>query len=466
LFSLLRSNILKKLNFVLLFIFAFALLGFSPSVSSAAQFDFYYQVVTDVEDLNTEISDNDSWWEKAKKTVNKGVNAVKRTWEKNVTRVYTLDEGDFKWYSSEDKNLVYKVKRVKVTDEAHLLQLMGVKNEDELSNGQKAMLEVYRSSKSDAIAERAQYDYNKRIGVILTDSTGIDLEYTASDGSKKTVSKEDYSHDFWSWSNGSTIHMATHNYTGSNAPENARSTFLHEYCHAIDRTIKEFIKPYGKDGSHYGSEKTNNRAAFVEGWAEYNEMLESESEARGYQSAMDPIMIELSDKEGEKALQDPNRKTYQNSKSVYEYVDPKTLSGEELFECEAYNANIMYRIATEIPDGRNKIYDAFKSTRWMLFRDLKTLVKRLCKDNPEDVAAIGKIVDELTYGKLSDKEMKKVIGNSDEAKAFLEQRAAGYPSTEEESEQKAAGTEIERTGSDASELTGTSKDSGSIFNIQ
>jgi hypothetical protein len=46
-----------------------------------------------------------------------------------------------------------------------------------------------------------------------------------------------------------------HNYTGSNAPENARSTFLHEYCHAIDRTIKEFIKPYGKDGSHYGSEK-------------------------------------------------------------------------------------------------------------------------------------------------------------------------------------------------------------------
>jgi hypothetical protein len=52
----------------------------------------------------------------------------------------------------------------------------------------------------------------------------------------------------------------------------------------------------------------------------------------------------------------------------------------------------------------------------MQFRDLKTLVKRLCKDNPEDVAAIGKIVDELTYGKLSDKEMKKVIGNSDEAK--------------------------------------------------
>jgi hypothetical protein len=40
---------------------------------------------------------------------------------------------------------------------------MGVKNEKELSNGQKAMLEVYRSSKSDAIAERAQYDYNKRI---------------------------------------------------------------------------------------------------------------------------------------------------------------------------------------------------------------------------------------------------------------------------------------------------------------
>lgn len=458
-----RITLQKRYPLLFLFIMMMTLI---PASSNATQFDFYYQIVTDAEDLNTEINDSDSWWQKAKKTVNKGINTVKRKWEESVTRVNNLDEGDFRWYSEEDKNVVYNVKRVKVNSEDHLLEMMGVENEKDLSNGQKAMLEVYRSSTGDAIKERTQYDFNKRIGVILTDSTGVELTYEGSDGTQKTVAEEDYSQDFWSWSNGSTIHMATHNYNGSSAPEKARSTFLHEYCHSIDRTLKEIFRPYGKDGSHYGSEKTNNRAAFIEGWAEYNEMLESEKRATSFREAMDPIMVELSDKEGKIALEDSNRETFQNNKSVYEYVDSKTLTGAELLKCEAYNANIMFRIATEIPNGRNKIYDAFLATRWNLIRDLNTLVKGICKNNPNDIASIGKIIDELTYGNMTDKEFLKLLGNSDDAKGFLKEREAGYPADNKETAEEVSSDEIKRTNKGANKLTGTSTDSGNIFNIQ
>lgn len=436
----------------------------TPVTLRAAQFDFYYQTVTGITDLGTASEEGDSLWTSAKKLVKKGVNTVKGLWEENVTRVSRLDEGDFRWYSSEDKNLAYDVSRVKVESEEHLLKLMGVEKESQLSNGQKALLEIYRSSKEDAIAERAQYDYNKRIGVILTDSTGVDLDYTAANGETKTVSQGDYSRDFWSWSNGSTIHMATHNYTGASAAENARSTFLHEYCHSIDRTIKEIFRPYGKDGAHYASEKSKKRAAFVEGWAEYNEMLESEKQAKYMQDSMDPIMIELSDKEGKIALEDPERRTYQAAKSVYEYVSPDSLTGMDLLDCEAYNANILYRIATEISDGRNKIYDAFVGTRLLLLRDLKTFLKRLCKDNPDDVAAIGKIVDEITLGKLSDKEMKKVLGSTAAVNEFLAEREAGYPSDKTEEEANPEETEVKRLDKNV-EIKKLSGQEGTIFDL-
>lgn len=424
----------KRISLLFIFIL-FWMFFLSPTNLEAAQFDFYYQTVTGITDLNTASQEGDSLWTSAKKLVKKGVNTVKGLWEQNVTRISQLDEGDFKWYSKEDKNVAYDVSRVKVESEEHLLTLMGVDNEKELSDGQKALLEIYRSSKEEAIAERAQYDFNKRIGVVLTDSTGVDLEYTTANGEKKTIDNHSYSRDFWSWSQGSTIHMATHNYTGASAPENARSTFLHEYCHSIDRTIMEIFRPYGKDGAHYASEKSKKRAAFVEGWAEYNEMLESEKQANYMRNSMDPIMIELSDKEGKIALEDPDRRTYQAPKSVYEYVSPESLTGMDLLDCEAYNANIMYRIATEISDGRNKIYDAFVGTRLLIIRDLKTVLKKLCKDNPEDVAVIGRIVDELTLGKLSDKEMTKVLGNTAAVKEFLKEREAGYPSDDLEMEE-------------------------------
>ena len=467
---------MKRFNFLACLFALLALFTFmNKNTAYASQdFEFYYQTVTGIQDLNTEIQEDDSIWAKAKKTLSKGVNAVKRAWEGNVSRVYTLSDGEHKWYSDRNKNLVYNVNRVKVKSEEHLMELMGVSSEDEMTNGQKAMLACYRTAKSDAIKERSNIAYHDKINVILTDTTNSDLTYTDAQGKEKSVSLSDFQHDFWSWSNGSTIHMATHNYNGSNSVADATSTFLHEYCHSIDRTIKELIKPYGKDGSHYGDEMSGKRAAFVEGWAEYNEMIESDAEAQNYLSQMATVCVELKDKDLKNYTFDPDKEWskeqggwFCNGISTYTYVSAQDLTAEELWKCEAYNRAALYRIATEIPNGKQKIYDAFKSTRWNLFRDLTTVVKKLCKENPDDIATIGKILDELTYGKMSDKEMKKFIGTSKEAKAFLADRAAGYLSEKSaDSSKKVESAADNASDKEAPELTGTSDEEGSVFNVK
>ena len=425
-------------------------------------FEFYYQVVTGVKDLNTRIDDSDSWWKKAGKYIKKGVNTVKGLWEENITRVYTLKEGDYTWYASRDKNIAYDVKRIKVTSEEQLMELMGVASENEMTEGQKALLATYRAAYSDAIKERSKMAYHDTIKVILTDTTSADLTYKDAKGKERTVPQDDFKHDFWSWSNGTTIHMASHNYNYSGSSDNAASTFLHEYCHSIDKTIRE-IGSYGKDGSHYGDEMTKKRSAFLEGWAEYNQMIESEKVARESLNGLATVSIELTKKEAKKVELDPSKEHinceggwFCNGISTYTYVAAQDLTAEQLWKCEAYNRALLYYIATQVPDGKEKINKAFVDTRWWPLRDISTMIKKLCKNNPDDIAQIGRIIDDLTYGKMTDKEMKKFIGSSKESKAFLKERADGYPNDKKDLSDYGV----------TSELTGTSNKEGDIFNIK
>ncbi len=358
------------------------------------EFDFYYQCIEKVVQINN--PEPKGWWENTKSFVKSGINLVKKTWEKQVTRNYAPGEGTKRWYS-DDKNLAYDVKRVKVTSEAHLIQLMGAKNESELTDGQKAMLAVYRHSKSQNVKDRMKYNFRSSINVILSDTTGFN-------DPAKYPNIED---DFWPYSSGPTIQMSTNRYSWVGSEEKARSTFVHEFAHSFDRTIKEFKDPYGKDGSHFANELTRPRSAFVEGWAQFNEMLDSEAKARQFKNHGKEIIVESKTVAGQ-----------------YETIDPQKLSGTQLMCVECVNAVIMYRMANEIDGGKDKVFKAFTDTGWHLFRDLKTLTSRFAKNNPGNIAAMARIIDEQTLGKLSDKEMQQYIGNSEAAMAFLAERAA------------------------------------------
>jgi hypothetical protein len=378
------------------------------------EFEFYYQNIEKVVQINN--PEPEGWWEKTKKLVKGAYNTVLKTWEQTVGRKYLTGEGTKRWYSKENSNIAYDVRRVKVKSEEHLISLMGASSEDELNNGQKAMLAVYRHSKSQAIKDRMKYGYLSKIKVIMSDTSGYE-------DSKKYP---EVRRDFWPYSNGSLIQMSSgrYNYSGSDA--DARSTFVHEYSHSMDRTIKEFIKPYGKDGSHYSNEMTRPRTAFVEGWAEFNEMLDSEDEVAAMQRSIKKVRIEDKSESG---------------KYTDLSADDERLSGTDLLSVEGINAMILYRLATEVPGGRDKIFTTFSKTNWKVFRSLKTFAKDFAKRYPEDAATLAAIIDSESKGRLSDSELKNYVGEN--ADSYISQRGASEDSPEAQAGSVATGIVVD-----------------------
>jgi hypothetical protein len=373
-----------------------------------AKFEFYYQSREEVKTINEPIEEDDSLWTKVKKTVKKGTNAIKRLWEKGVTRNIAPGEGEKTWYSEGDKNTAYTVKRTKVTTEEELLTAMGVKSESELNDGQKALLAVFRKSKSQAIADEAKIAYIPTVKVYLSDTTGYD------DKSKyPNVTK-----DFWPYSSGLAINMSSNNYNYAGGDKDAESTFVHEYAHCLDATFKELRHPYGLDGSHYGNEITGKRAAFVEAWAEYNEMIASEDEAKAILKRSEVLCEESKTEAG----------------SYTWNIKQEDCTADQLMRSEAHLAKLLYRLTTETENGKEKVYKAFTSTRLNVFRDMTTLVKKFIKQNPEDTETVCKIVDEVFLGKMTDEEFLDYVGKTDATKAYVENRGKTTTTDEADTE--------------------------------
>lgn len=376
---------------LLLFVFA------TNVQAKETEFEFYYQTIEKVVQINN--PKPEGWWETTKSWVKRGYNEIAKTWDMAFGRKYFTGEGSKRWYSREDHCTAYDMKRVKVKSEAHLLQLMGAESEAELSDGQKALLATYRHSLSQAVQERHQYGYLAKVKVILSDTGGYE-------------DTEKYPHvrrDFWPYSQGSLIQMSSKffDYPGSEA--DARSTFVHEYAHSMDRTIKEIIYPYGKDGSHYSNELTRPRSAFVEGWAEFNEMLDSEDEVAAMQRSIKKVRVESKTKAGDyKTLS----------------VDDPSLTGTDLLSVEGINAMILYRLANEVPDGRSKIFATFTRTNWKVLRSLSTFVKDFAARHPDDAAVLAGIIDAESKHKLTDAQLVEFAGNSQGMQEYLAHRQA------------------------------------------
>ncbi|MFZ2961262.1 MAG: hypothetical protein WA705_30675 [Candidatus Ozemobacteraceae bacterium] len=363
------------------------------------EFEFYYQKIDRVEQVNN--PEPKGWWEKAKAVVKSGLNTVARVWEKEVTRNFLPGEGEKTWYSEKDHNLAYKVSRVKVRNEAHLLELMGAAgDESKLTEGQKALLEVYRHSKSQALKDRLPYSFRSDVKVLLTDTTGFDDE-------KKYPNIEK---DFWPYSSGFAISMNSNHFNYPGGYDTAKSTFIHEFSHSMDHGISEFIKPYGADGSHYTNELTKSRASFVEGWAEFNQMLDSPQDASMRKRLLKVVRVE---KEDGKYDDIP--------------IDSPKLSGEDLTHVEGLDALVLYRLSQECQNGREKVFKTFVDTNYP-WRSLKTYLKGFVKNNPGDAKKAAAILDEVMVGKLSDAQMKEFLGDSAGVQGYLNARlAAKFP---------------------------------------
>ncbi|MFZ2959464.1 MAG: hypothetical protein WA705_21460 [Candidatus Ozemobacteraceae bacterium] len=296
---------------------------------------------------------------------------------------------------ADDKKYSYRLTQTKVNSEEQLLRLMGVGTDTSLlTNGQRALLDIYRESRDPQFVERMKYGFQNKVSIQLTDTNGY--------------AGENITRDFWPCSYGNLIQFSDQYFANANSGDLAKSVLVHEAAHTLDRTVLEYDQPYGPDGCHYQNELAKPKAAFAEGWAEYAQFLHFPEEASYSRKLLEKIRIE-----GTVA-------------GSYTEVLPSSLTGAQLLCVEGINAAILLRIAQGVPNGADKIMQSFSATNTR-DRTLATVLQDFVHRFPADASVAIQAFDTETLGKLSDTEIISMLGNTispmDAAASGLRNRA-------------------------------------------
>lgn len=310
-------------------------------------------------------------------------------WRKRLLKADLTREGR-QDVTSDDERFRYRVFVTKVRDEAHLLRLMGADADPSvLSDGQRALLAAYRHAKEQALIERMKQGARSRVEVVLTDVNGHNDSHVLR--------------DFWPYSNGDLIQISSLKFNAPDGEDEARSTFVHECAHSMDRAQAERDAPYGPDGTHYVNEAIKPRAAFMEGWAVFLQMHDSPERASWWPVVCENVKIE-------------------GSKGVYQTVSATDLDGMTLTRVEGIIGLALLNIS-KLPGGMEKLLLTFRATN-NTDRTLGDFLKDYVARNPDQAPDVMRIFDDCTRGKLSDDEMKRFLGSGDAVKAFLQARQA------------------------------------------
>ena len=281
-----------------------------------------------------------------------------------------------------------------------------------LTSAQEKILELYNFAQSQSMKDRLTFARDcgvKKIKVNIWDTTQVNSATTSATDTKRINS------DFWpcAYETGlifttPEIDLSTSYFKGyqSNC---AVSVLAHEVAHTFDKTVRE-KGGYGPDGSHSFNEKTHPKTAWLEGWAEFHELLdfpETESNRRG---GLKDVFWEV--------VPPPDPAIASLTKTV------KTDSfsdGFSYFDIEGKVALMLFELSKKW--GRDAIFSLFKRVngRNTCF---EKFVKEAAK-NPERVKDLFEVLDKETFGKLTDKEYEALLGASDTLTACLEERKAG-----------------------------------------
>ena len=325
-----------------------------------------------------------------------------------------VEDGYYIKYSKTD-GYAYKMKRteIKTDDENELLAAMGVSDKSQLKYGQECILAAFKAATSQDMKDRAGASYRKSVELDLFDTSydGTD----SSDGYKTGPYGSDASttpnlrQDFWPCSTADKKRISVSDvrfkYMDGQTPsgtDSAYTTVFHEYGHFMDKTKME-SGAYGLDGTHYFNEITKPRAAFMEGWAEYNEMIENDNIAQMYIDVTKSLCVES-----------------ETEKGKYTTVDPKDATFQQLLSAESYNALLLYRLSQEL--GEDAITDAFVATRWNTKRNISNLVSSLIAQNPESASKICEIIDEVFLHKATTEEFLSMVGSQENAFGYIYSR--------------------------------------------
>ncbi|HNV70426.1 MAG TPA: DUF4124 domain-containing protein [Candidatus Ozemobacteraceae bacterium] len=313
-------------------------------------------------------------------------------------------------HESEREGFGYIVRAVPITSEQHLMQLLGAPGEDRLSDTQKGILEVYRLGQTQEIGDiqRNAPAINRAVTVNLVDITGCE------DRQKFPGLRN----DFWPRASKQTSYSGNRSVRdidilisgvdsqgyGARTAAEMKATFVHEIAHTLDLGQIEF-GAYGSDGDHWFNEVTTEKAAFCEGFANYIVTLLYPSRARDFRGSLQQIRIE-------------------NASGTYQYISPSDprLKASDLLKVEGVVTLTLHQITLSIPNGRDKVLAAFReSNSWDngLGKFLQTLIRL----NPSDAVAIVKVVDDETFKRLSNAEIRALFGHSALIEPYLQTRS-------------------------------------------
>lgn len=312
--------------------------------------------------------------------------------------------------SKVDHNMAYKIKEVKITSEEQLIKSMGEDSYNDLSNGQKALVNAYRASQMQSVKDRKNHAF-RDCKVNLYDTT----DFEGNDDSDPTgLLHRIMETDFWpaSYEKSGNIRIGSAHFSNQTNAEEGKSVFVHEYSHTLDKS--SFVDGmYGLDKSHYLDEITTERAAFKEAWAEYNEMIDFKDRARLYENI---------------ARKNQTLKVESDTIGGYypkeDKVKAKNASVEQLLANECFMATLLYRIHEKTGNnskGEDKVSAAFYATN-NKDNNMSSVIKQFLKDNPEDAKVVYDIVDKTLLGKMTDKEFLDFVGENEDSLAYIENR--------------------------------------------
>jgi hypothetical protein len=260
------------------------------------------------------------------------------------------------------------------------------------------------SSFTGFVKEMLQLD-GGRPTITLVDDTRkyVDAD---KDGKPDTGDKAEEEEGVWPHARGDKIYISQSYLDTYNSTSNLQHLLIHELSHTQDDTNRD-AGDYGPDDSHRGDEQLYNhghtlpffwrgghfsdKAAFMEGFAEFMPLLFDPSQRSGYVSDVSDICRET-------------------EKGKYTYTKWTEASFDELESVEHINSLIMFDLTRFVPGGKDKLLAAFRATQ-SGGRTLKDLLAEMIRANPADAFTIAAIFDAYTRFQAPDSVLDKLLGN-------------------------------------------------------
>ena len=181
-------------------------------------------------------------------------------------------------------------------------------------------------------------------------------------------------------------------YPKARGPQKIRGLLAHELSHTQDRAGAP-EGSYGLDSSHFRTEVITQRAAMIEGWADYQAISFSPWGEASYRWA---------DLDERTTQEDHEEKGKYHHRSLRTFAD--------WMRVEIAVARVLHTLAVHTPQGRAAISEAFDATNDGKVRTLPRLLTELARRHPDLAGRYAALTDSATEFSATAAELRDIFG--------------------------------------------------------